>query len=171
MKEERKIYTPINLPKNLVERLKVLKTAYCVTYSANLSYDEIIDGMISELETADPKLFQTYSALLNNMILSKDEVQINENSSLELLKNLSELKHESCSISKKLHEVIVDVLVAAKRPLTFSEIAKCVNSLGTYHRADGKTVPTNQISARIKNYPRLFKINSNESPKTVTLNK
>lgn len=168
MKEERKVYAPINLPKNLVERLKILKTAYSVTYSANLSYDEIIEGMIAELETVDPKLYQTYSALLKNMMANTDGME-NEENALVLLKNLRQMKEEAQGTKKKLHEVIVDVLTAAGRPLTFSEIAKGVNSLGTYHRADGQAVPTNQISARIKNYSHLFKVNINASPKTVTL--
>lgn len=170
MKEERKLYAPINLPKNLVERLKILKTAYCVTYSANLSYDEMIEGLIAELETTDPKLFQTYSTLLRNKKADSED-ESSEEGSFALLKSLRQIKTESQDGSKKLHEVIVDVLTVAGRPLTFSEIAKGVNALGTYHRTDGQPVPTNQISARIKNYSHLFKVNINASPKTVTLNK
>lgn len=169
MKEERKQYTPLNLPKGLVERLKILKAAYNVTYLANVSYEDIIEGMISDLETHDPKLFKTYSILLQNLEQSQDDgQQFEENTSIEFLRNIKHIK-ENTMETKKLHEVIVDVLKAAGKPLTFAEVAKGVNALGTYHRGDGGPVPTNQISARIKNYSHLFKVNNDESPKTVEL--
>lgn len=171
MKEERKQYTPLNLPKRLVERLKILKAAYNVTYLANVSYEDIIEGMISDLEKHDPKLFKTYSILLQNYDSSQEDgLQFEENTSIEFLRNIKHIK-DNTQETKKLHEVIADVLEAAGKPLTFAEVAKGVNALDTYHRVDGGTVPTNQISARIKNYSHLFKVDTTASPKTVTLNK
>ena len=170
MNKEKKQYTPLNLPKRLVERLRILRAAYNVTYFANVSYEDIIEGMIADLETHDPNLFKTYSILLQNLEQGQDaEQQFEEINSIEFLRNIQLLK-ECNKEKKKLHEVIVDVLKTAGKPLTFSEIAKGVNALGTYHRADGQSVPTNQISARIKNSPNLFKVNITASPKTVTLN-
>lgn len=57
----------------------------------------------------------------------------------------------------KLHEAIQIVLKEADRPMTSREIADEINKRGLYHRkVDSNTVPPNQISARINNYPLLF---------------
>lgn len=55
-----------------------------------------------------------------------------------------------------LHIAIEDVLLAAGRPLTASEIAAEVNRRGAYRRADGTPVPGSQVSARVRKYPGLF---------------
>lgn len=39
-----------------------------------------------------------------------------------------------------------------------------------YTRKDGQPVPVSQISARVKSYPQLFKVNSDDNPLTITLN-
>lgn len=54
-----------------------------------------------------------------------------------------------------LHEAIVEVL-KGKKIARAKDIAESINSLGLYHRKDGKPVPASQIHARIKNYPELF---------------
>lgn len=58
----------------------------------------------------------------------------------------------------KLHEAIEKVIKEVGRPLTFTEIAKQVNAQQLYSRSDGAPVPASQISARVKNYPHLFRI-------------
>lgn len=69
----------------------------------------------------------------------------------------------------KLHEAIQEVIRKSGQELTFTEIARQINAQGLYIRKDGKPVPASQISARIKNYPQLFVVDTNTSPHTVSL--
>jgi len=56
-----------------------------------------------------------------------------------------------------LHEAIAHVLQTNGRPMSPSEIAQEVNTLGLYKRRDNNPVPSNQISARINKYLELFR--------------
>lgn len=47
-------YSPLNLPKTLVEELKVWRMAYCASYGKTVSYAEMIRGMLDSLETTEP---------------------------------------------------------------------------------------------------------------------
>lgn len=58
----------------------------------------------------------------------------------------------------KLHEAITEVIRRAGHPLTYTEIANAINAGRLYSRKDGTPVPASQISARVKNYPHLFRI-------------
>lgn len=69
----------------------------------------------------------------------------------------------------KLHEAIQEVIRNSGKALTFTEIAEKINSLGLYNRKDGQPIPASQISARVKNYPHLFTVNSDTYPKTITI--
>ena len=69
----------------------------------------------------------------------------------------------------KLHEAIQEVIRRSGHPLTFTEIAKQINAQELYTRKDGQPVPASQISARVKNYPQLFAVNTEVSPATVNL--
>ena len=69
----------------------------------------------------------------------------------------------------KLHEAIQEVIRQSGHPLTFSEIAKRINQLELYSRKDGQPVPASQISARVNNYPQIFTINTDVSPKTINI--
>ncbi|MCQ2168575.1 MAG: winged helix-turn-helix domain-containing protein [Bacteroidales bacterium] len=69
----------------------------------------------------------------------------------------------------KLHEAIQEVIRQSGHPLTFTEIARQINAQELYTRKDGQTVPASQISARVKSYPQLFKVNSDVNPLTITL--
>lgn len=69
----------------------------------------------------------------------------------------------------KLHEAIEEVIRQSGKPLTFTEIARQINAHGIYSRKDGKPVPASQISARVKNYPLLFEVNTDTNPKTIGL--
>ena len=62
-----------------------------------------------------------------------------------------------------LHEAIIEVIKEAGKPLAKNEIANRINEGKLYTRGDGNPVPTNQISARINNYPDLFTVNSDET--------
>ena len=70
----------------------------------------------------------------------------------------------------KLHEAIQEVIRESGKALTFTEIAKQINAQKLYTRKDGQPVPASQISARVKNYPQLFLVNNESSPKSVSLN-
>lgn len=73
--------------------------------------------------------------------------------------------------SMKLHEAIQEVIRNSRRALTFTEIAKQINAQELYTRKDGRPLPASQISARVKNYPQLFMVDTNTTPQTVTLKK
>ncbi len=60
-------------------------------------------------------------------------------------------------IKMTLHEAIQKILRDAKKPLSTSEIASSINLQRLYNRGDGSPIPASQISARIKNYPDLFR--------------
>lgn len=47
-------YAPLNLPKPLVEELKVWKMAFAAAYGRQVSYGEMIRGMLDSLEDSDP---------------------------------------------------------------------------------------------------------------------
>ena len=68
-----------------------------------------------------------------------------------------------------LHEAIQEVIRRSGRPLTFSEIARMINQQKLYSRKDGQPVPASQISARVKNYPQIFSVNTETSPATVKI--
>ena len=57
-------YTPLNLPKGLVEELKVWKMAFTAAYGRNVSYGEMIRGMLDTLEESDPAVVQELDAIL-----------------------------------------------------------------------------------------------------------
>ncbi len=60
-------------------------------------------------------------------------------------------------MSEPLHEVIMDVLVGAKKALTTSEIAKIISESQLWRRpSDSKFPKPSQIAARVKNYKALF---------------
>ena len=71
--------------------------------------------------------------------------------------------------SLKLHEAIQQVIRENGEALTFTEIAKQINAQGLYTRKDGRPVPASQISARVKNYPQLFKVDADTTPQTIGL--
>ena len=68
----------------------------------------------------------------------------------------------------KLHEAIQEVIRQSGHPLTFTEIAKQINAQELYTRRDGQSVPASQISARVKSYPQLFKVDGSSNPQTVS---
>ena len=165
----KKQYTAFNLPKDFIDRLKVLKKAYDETYCTNYTYEDMLEGMIANVEKCEPKVFALYKEKLAENFDYEEGEELALNSRLEFLKTVMSSCSDDTGRKKKLHEVIAEVITAAGRPLTVAEITRGVNSLGTYHRADGGTVPQNQISARIKNYPNLFDVDIYASPKLVSL--
>lgn len=47
-------YTPLNLPKTLVEELKIWRLAFCSAYGRTVSYGEMIRSMLDSMEDSDP---------------------------------------------------------------------------------------------------------------------
>ena len=57
-------YTPLNLPKTLVEELKVWRLAFSAAYGKTVSYGEMIRGMLDSLEDSDPAVVDELDILL-----------------------------------------------------------------------------------------------------------
>lgn len=57
-----------------------------------------------------------------------------------------------------LHESIEKVLLEAKRPLSFVELADKINEQNLYQKGDLSKVTSNQIAARVKKYKEIFSI-------------
>lgn len=57
-------YTPLNLPKSLVEELKVWRMAFCACYGKTVSYGEMIRGMLDSLEDSDPGVVEELSRMV-----------------------------------------------------------------------------------------------------------
>jgi hypothetical protein len=55
-----------------------------------------------------------------------------------------------------LHEAIEMVLKEKEEPLTPSEIASILNDIKIYQKGDKSRIKSNQISARVNNYPSYF---------------
>ena len=58
-------YTPLNLPKDLVEELKIWKMAFTAAYGRTVSYGEMIRGMLDSLEDSDPGVVEELEAIVN----------------------------------------------------------------------------------------------------------
>lgn len=57
-------YTPLNLPRTLVEELKVWRMAFCACYGKTISYGEMIRGMLDSLEDSDPGVIEELDAIV-----------------------------------------------------------------------------------------------------------
>ena len=57
-------YTALNLPKTLVEELKVWRMAFCASYGKQVSYGEMLRGMLDSLEDSDPGVVAEMDRLL-----------------------------------------------------------------------------------------------------------
>ena len=59
-----KDYTPINLPKELVEELKVWKQAFGIAYGdPSFSYERMIRGMLDSLQVTEPSVVEELERL------------------------------------------------------------------------------------------------------------
>lgn len=59
------IYTSINLPVELVEELKVWKTTFCNAYGRNVTYGEMLNGMLDDLELSRPNVADEMRVMLS----------------------------------------------------------------------------------------------------------
>ena len=70
---------------------------------------------------------------------------------------MTSVKRLECMDNITLHEAIKRV-INEYGSTTVEEITERVNEYGLYRRKDKKSVPKNQVSARIRKYPHLFLI-------------
>lgn len=64
-------YTPLNLPKALVEELKIWRMAFCACYGKTVSYGEMIRGMLDSLVDSDTGVVEE----LDHMVEKHPELQ------------------------------------------------------------------------------------------------
>ena len=57
-------YTTLNLPKTLVEELKVWRMAFCAAYGRQKSYGEMLRGMLDSLVDSDPSVVEELDRLV-----------------------------------------------------------------------------------------------------------
>lgn len=66
-------YTSLNLPKALVEELKIWRMAFCASYGRSVSYGEMIRGMLDCLAEIEPNVVEELDRLVqrNPSLLEK----------------------------------------------------------------------------------------------------
>ena len=64
-------YTPLNLPKTLVEELKIWRMAFNNAYGKTVSYGEMLRGMLDSLAQTEPGVVEE----LNNLVKKHPEMQ------------------------------------------------------------------------------------------------
>ena len=57
-------YTTLNLPRALVEELKVWRMAYCNAYGKTVSYGEMLRGMLDSLIMSNPTVVEEWDRLI-----------------------------------------------------------------------------------------------------------
>ena len=57
-------YTAINLPKALVEELKIWRQAFMIAYGRTVSYGEMIYTMLGHLDADEPDIVQAMDMLI-----------------------------------------------------------------------------------------------------------
>lgn len=153
-----KKYTAMNVPVELLSKLKALKKANLAAYEKSMSYEEIIEILIEGVRFFDSKLYKYYKMIFE----TEFQMDAKEDSG----EKVEVIVRKNCNT---LHEAIVEVLEAAGCPMTVMDITDAVLKNGLYQRSDGLPLPPNQVSARIKNYPNLFSVDRSVSPKMVSL--
>ncbi len=59
-----KNYTALNLPTALVEELKIWRLAFNASYGKNVSYAQMIRGMLDSLEDTDPGVVEELDLIM-----------------------------------------------------------------------------------------------------------
>ena len=57
-------YTPLNLPKTLVEELKIWRLAFSAFFGRTVSYGEMIRSMLSSMEDSNPGILDELGRIL-----------------------------------------------------------------------------------------------------------
>lgn len=64
MQKNKKEYSAIALPKQLIEELKLWRKAFLVCYpTRDVSYETVIRGMLNALELYEPEVFAEYNRM------------------------------------------------------------------------------------------------------------
>lgn len=59
-------YTALNLPKVLVEEMKIWRMAFCASYGKQVSYGEMLRGMLDSLGDSEPGVVAEMDRLIKN---------------------------------------------------------------------------------------------------------
>lgn len=57
-------YATLNLPKALVEEMKIWRMAFCAAYGKTVSYGQMIRGMLDSIEMSNPAVHEELCALV-----------------------------------------------------------------------------------------------------------
>ena len=72
-------YTPLNLPKTLVEELKVWRLAFSAAYGKTVSYGEMIRVMLDSLDDTDPAVVDELGGILEKHPELEDKMIVYRN--------------------------------------------------------------------------------------------
>lgn len=79
--QEKKEYASINLPKEIVDELKLWKVAFAAAYGRSVSYGEMIKGMLVDIKHTAPSVHEEFRGMLErNPELRSRAVSLNESS-------------------------------------------------------------------------------------------
>ena len=65
MENNTKKFVAMNLPRELVEELKVWKTAYSLTYGKSMTYGDIITSLLCGVEKTDPEVYEEMTRMVS----------------------------------------------------------------------------------------------------------
>ena len=57
-------YATLNLPKALVEEMKIWRMAFCAAYGKTVSYGQMLRGMLDSLENSEPTVHEELCSLV-----------------------------------------------------------------------------------------------------------
>ncbi len=66
MIDNKKAYASINLPKCMIEELKIWKAAYTASYGAPKTYEEMLRGMLDTLQDTEPAVHAEFCRIVDN---------------------------------------------------------------------------------------------------------
>lgn len=66
MNDNKKAYASINLPKCMIEELKVWKSAYTASYGTPKTYEEMLRGMLDSLQNTEPAVHAEFCRIIEN---------------------------------------------------------------------------------------------------------
>lgn len=72
-------YTTLNLPKALVEELKIWRLAFCASYGRTVSYGEMIRSMLDSMEDSDPGVLEELGRILEKHPELNDKMVVYNN--------------------------------------------------------------------------------------------
>ncbi len=120
------------------------------------SHDDLERRLRGELGVEqDPSRLEALSSALANLLRSRSALKDAEEGARLMLGREPEPAIRNLRLT--LHQAIVRVLEDRGEPMKAAEIRDAVNRRNLYQRKDGAPVPSTQISARVRNYARLFR--------------